>query len=51
VVEVDYDHLSGRRFRHGTALKRFRPDKAPRQCTMDQLKHKRANLMRLLERA
>jgi ATP-dependent DNA ligase len=49
VVEVDYDHFSGGRFRHGTALKRFRPDKAPRQCTMDQLKQKRANLMRLLE--
>jgi ATP-dependent DNA ligase len=51
VVEVDYDHFSGGRFRHGTALKRFRPDKAPRQCTMGQLKQKRANLMRLLEHA
>ena len=51
VVEVGYDHFSGGRFRHGTALKRFRRDKAPHQCTMDQLKQKRANLMRLLERA
>jgi ATP-dependent DNA ligase len=49
VVEVAYDHFSGGRFRHGTTLKRWRPDKAPRQCTMDQVKQKRANLMRLLE--
>jgi ATP-dependent DNA ligase len=37
VVEVRYDHVSGGRFRHGTALLRWRPDKAPRQCTMDQI--------------
>ena len=37
VVEVRYDHVTGRRFRHGTKLLRWRPDKAPRQCTMDQL--------------
>lgn len=37
VVEVRYDHVSGGRFRHGTSLVRWRPDKAPRQCTMDQL--------------
>jgi len=37
VVEVRYDHVTGRRFRHGTALLRWRPDKAPRQCTFDQL--------------
>jgi ATP-dependent DNA ligase len=49
VVEVGYDHFSGGRFRHGTMLRRWRPDKAPRQCTMDQVKQKRANLMRLLE--
>jgi ATP-dependent DNA ligase len=49
VVEVGYDHFSGGRFRHGTMLRRWRPDKAPRQCTMDQVKQKRANLMRLLD--
>lgn len=38
VVEVRYDHVTGDRFRHGTKLVRFRPDKAPRQCTFDQLK-------------
>jgi ATP-dependent DNA ligase len=37
VVEVRYDHITGRRFRHGTALLRWRPDKAPRQCTFEQL--------------
>ena len=37
VVEVRYDHMTGGRFRHGTKLLRWRPDKAPRQCTYDQL--------------
>lgn len=37
VVEVEYDHFTGGRFRHGTRLLRWRPDKAPRQCTMDQV--------------
>ena len=37
VVEVRYDQVTGRRFRHGTALLRWRPDKAPKQCTFDQL--------------
>ncbi len=37
VVEVRYDHVTGNRFRHGTGLMRWRPDKAPRQCTREQL--------------
>jgi ATP-dependent DNA ligase len=37
VVEVRYDQVTGRRFRHGTGLVRWRPDKAPRQCTFEQL--------------
>lgn len=37
VVEVSFDHVSGGRFRHGTKLLRFRPDKAPQQCRMDQI--------------
>ncbi len=37
VVEVQYDHVTANRFRHGTKLLRWRPDKAARQCTMDQL--------------
>jgi ATP-dependent DNA ligase len=38
VVEVRYDHVTGDRFRHGTKLIRWRPDKAPEQCGFDQLK-------------
>jgi ATP-dependent DNA ligase len=45
VVEVTYDHFSGERFRHGTKLLRWRPDKAPRQCTLGQVKQKTANLL------
>ena len=37
VVEVQYDHVSGDRFRHGTKLLRWRPDKSPKQCTFEQL--------------
>jgi len=37
VVEVLFDHATGDRFRHGTRFLRWRPDKAPRQCKMDQL--------------
>jgi ATP-dependent DNA ligase len=37
VVEVRYDHVTSDRFRHGTRLMRFRPDKAPRQCGIDQI--------------
>jgi len=38
VVEVAYDHVTGDRFRHGTKFLRWRPDKAPRQCTMIQVR-------------
>jgi ATP-dependent DNA ligase len=38
VVEVKYDQVTSRRFRHGTALLRWRPDKDPKQCTFDQLR-------------
>jgi ATP-dependent DNA ligase len=37
VVEVKYDQVTGNRFRHGTRLVRWRPDKKPSQCTCDQL--------------
>jgi ATP-dependent DNA ligase len=37
VIEVEYDHFTNGRFRHGTKLLRWRPDKAPKQCTMDQV--------------
>ncbi len=37
VVEVEYDHFTAGRFRHGTSFVRWRPDKAPRQCLMKQV--------------
>lgn len=37
VVEVRFDQVTGARFRHGTKLMRWRPDKAPAQCTMEQI--------------
>jgi ATP-dependent DNA ligase len=49
VVEVCYDHFSGERFRHGTSILRWRPDKAPRQCRFEQLKQKTADPMKLLK--
>ena len=39
VVEVSFDHVTGHRFRHATRLLRWRPDKAPRKCTMEKLLH------------
>jgi len=38
VAEVRYDHVSGDRFRHGTRFVRWRPDKRPDQCTLEQLR-------------
>jgi ATP-dependent DNA ligase len=38
VVEVRYDKVQGRRFRHGTKLLRLRPDKDPSQCTWRELR-------------
>jgi ATP-dependent DNA ligase len=37
VVEVAYDHMQGRRFRHTAHFRRWRPDKPPRECTYAQL--------------
>jgi ATP-dependent DNA ligase len=37
VVEVRYDQITSRRFRHGTAIVRWRPDKDAKQCTFEQL--------------
>lgn len=48
VVEVSYDHVTGGRFRHGTSLLRWRPDKAPQQCTMEQLQQKKSRVLQLL---
>jgi ATP-dependent DNA ligase len=48
VVEVAYDHFTGGRFRHGTKILRYRPDKAPRQCTMEQVEHREGRSLALL---
>ncbi|KFE63726.1 ATP-dependent DNA ligase [Hyalangium minutum] len=42
VVEVAYDHFSQGRFRHGTQFVRWRPDKAPEQCRMEQVLRRRS---------
>ena len=49
VVEVRYDHFSGGRFRHGTQLVRWRPDKAPRQCRASQVVHESKSPLSLLD--
>ena len=48
VVEVTYDHFTGGRFRHGTKILRYRQDKAPRQCTMDQVEGREGKSLALL---
>ena len=48
VVEVQYDHFTGGRFRHGTKLLRWRPDKAPKQCKMSQVEHESRSPLRLI---
>ncbi len=50
VVEVQYDHFTGGRFRHGTKFLRWRPDKAPKQCTMDQLGGEKGSPLKLLKK-
>ncbi|HET8603779.1 MAG TPA: ATP-dependent DNA ligase [Marmoricola sp.] len=37
VLEVGYEHMEGRRFRHTAQFKRWRPDREPESCTYDQL--------------
>lgn len=50
VVEVAYDHFTGSRFRHGTRIIRWRSDKDPQQCTMDQVEHREGKSLALLQR-
>lgn len=38
VCEIAFDHITGDRIRHGTKLLRWREDKAPAECSMDQLR-------------
>ncbi len=48
VVEVTYDHFTGGRFRHGTKIVRYRQDKAPRQCSLDQVEGREGKSLALL---
>ncbi|MDQ3588070.1 MAG: ATP-dependent DNA ligase [Actinomycetota bacterium] len=38
VVEINFDHITGNRIRHGAKFVRWREDKSPRECTIDQLR-------------
>ena len=48
VVEVAYDHFTGGRFRHGTRFLRWRPDKDPRECKMNQVEYREGKASALL---
>ena len=48
VAEVQFDHFTGGRFRHGTKFLRWRPDKAPRDCTMKQVRREDRSALDLL---
>jgi ATP-dependent DNA ligase len=48
VVEVQFDHFTGGRFRHGTKFLRWRPDKDPKQCTQKQVARENRSALDLL---
>lgn len=48
VAEVQYDHFSGGRFRHGTRFLRWRPDKDPRTCTLAQVRREAGTAVGML---
>jgi ATP-dependent DNA ligase len=48
VLEVQFDHFTGGRFRHGTGFLRWRPEKSPRQCTMTQVERESRSALELL---
>jgi ATP-dependent DNA ligase len=48
VVEVQFDHFTGGRFRHGTKFLRWRPDKAPLDCTLKQVEREDRSALELL---
>jgi ATP-dependent DNA ligase len=50
VLEVQYDHFSGGRFRHGTSFLRWRPDKPAARCTIAQVEQEGRSAMKLLSR-
>ena len=48
VVEVQFDHFTGGRFRHGTKFLRWRPDKDPKQCSQKQVERESRSALDLL---
>jgi ATP-dependent DNA ligase len=48
VAEVQFDHFTGGRFRHGTKFLRWRADKAPASCTMNQVERENKSPLNLL---
>jgi len=48
VVEVEFDHFTGGRFRHGTRFVRWRPEKDPHACTTVQVKRENRSALNLL---
>jgi ATP-dependent DNA ligase len=50
VVEVQYDHFSEGRFRHGTRFLRWRPDKEPEACTFSQVERRGSESLKLLKK-
>ena len=48
VTEVQFDHFTGGRFRHGTKFLRWRPDKNPQDCTLNQVKLENRSALDLL---
>ncbi len=49
VAEVQYDHFSGHRFRHGTKLLHWRPEKRPENCTIHQVQRESESALTLLD--
>jgi ATP-dependent DNA ligase len=48
VVEVQFDHFTGGRFRHGTKFLRWRPEKSPKDCTIEQVRRESRSAISLL---
>jgi ATP-dependent DNA ligase len=48
VAEVQFDHFTGGRYRHGTKFLHWRPDKAPRSCTLAQVRRESSSALGLL---
>jgi ATP-dependent DNA ligase len=38
VCEIAFDHITGNRIRHGAKFQRWRPDKSPEECRLEQLR-------------